>query len=64
MDNLCKQLESAIICAQDGDSAPASVERKNASIAFINNMRGDPNSWNIAFSTFQGTTDVLRCSLV
>lgn len=60
MDSICKQLESAIIYAQDVDSAPASVERKNASITFINNMRGDPSSWKIALSTFQGTTDVMR----
>ena len=58
MDELCKKLEEAVICANDVQSHPEAVNRRNDAIAFINNIRSDPSNWKVAFQTFLMTTNV------
>lgn len=58
MNDVCKQLEEAIICAYDTDSPNSSQEARNAAISLINDMRANPSSWKIAVSTFLSTKNV------
>lgn len=58
MDDVCKQLEEAIIYAYDTDSSSGSQERRNAAISLINDMRANPSSWKIAISTFLSSKNV------
>lgn len=58
MDDVCKQLEEAIIYAYDTDSPSSSQERRNAAISLINDMRANPSSWKIAISTFLSSKNV------
>ena len=58
MDTNWKALEESIIYAQRADSDPASTQRRNEAIAYINNLRNDPGSWKLAFQTFLNTGEV------
>ena len=58
MNDVCKQLEEAIICAYDTDNTDNSQERRNAAISLINDMRANPSSWKIAISTFLSSKNV------
>ena len=55
MDALCKQLEDAIICAYESDPADHTSNRKTEAVSLINDLRSNPASWKIAFTTFLGT---------
>lgn len=60
MDELCKQLEEAVICANDVQSHPDVVKRRSEAISFINDIRSNPSSWNIAMQTFFMTNNVIE----
>ena len=59
MDELCKQLEDAIIYANNVQTGPEVVQQRNEAISFINDLRSDQNCWKIAVETFLGTNNVI-----
>lgn len=59
MDELCKRLEEAVVCANDVQFHPEAVKSRNDAISFINNIRSDPSNWKVAFQTFLMTTNVV-----
>ena len=59
MDELCKQLEEAIIYANNSQTGPEVVQRRNEAISFINDLRSDQNCWKIAVETFFRTNNVI-----
>ena len=58
MDVNWKLLEESILYAQRADSDPASTQRRNEAIGYINKLRNDPGSWKLAFQTFLNTREV------
>ena len=58
MDVNWKLLEESILYAQRADSDPASTQRRNEAIGYINKLRNDPGSWKLAFQTFLNTGEV------
>lgn len=58
MDELCKQLEEAVLCANPKQSNTVSMKSMEDAISFINNIRSNRSSWKIAFQTFLMTNSV------